>query len=93
MNELMDKVDILIKEIDNIECVSKIKKLNNIILDDDKLIKLIEEYKINRKDEIKNKIIKNKKFIEYKKYETDINLLIMEINSRLKEINNKGKCC
>jgi hypothetical protein len=34
----------------------------------------------------------NIKFREYKECETDINILILEINKKLSEINDRGKC-
>ena len=34
----------------------------------------------------------NNLFKEYKEEETEINFIILEINKRLKQINNKGKC-
>ena len=39
------------------------------------------------------KVFSRELFKEYKEYETDINILILDINSRLKQINDKGKCC
>ena len=93
MNEVIEKTDALIKEIDNMDKVSKIKELNKIIKNDKELTKLIEKYKESGDESLKQQIIDNELFKEYKELEIDINLLIMEINSKLKSINNKGKCC
>ena len=93
MEKLYEKVDNLIKELDNYGSIKKIKKLNDKIIKDKELMQLLSDYNNSKNDEIKNKIINNKLFQEYKTNETDINLLIFEINKRLKEINNKGKCC
>ena len=93
MNEVIEKTDALIKEIDNMDKVSKIKELNKIIKNDKELTKLIEKYKESGDENLKQQIIDNELFKEYKELEIDINLLIMEINSKLKSINNKGKCC
>ena len=93
MNEVIEKTDALIKEIDNMDKVSKIKELNKRIKNDKELTKLIEKYKESGDENLKQQIIDNELFKEYKELEIDINLLIMEINSKLKSINNKGKCC
>ena len=38
------------------------------------------------------KIISNEEFMEYKHHETELNLLILEINQELKKITKKDKC-
>ena len=38
------------------------------------------------------RIINNSLFREYKHNEAECNFIILEINKRLKEISNKGKC-
>ena len=38
------------------------------------------------------KIINNKFFREYKLSENEINYIILEINSKLKQISKKGSC-
>lgn len=91
MEELIEKTNILISKIDDLEQVKRIKELNKKLSKDKELKKLIEDYSISRDESIKSKIIDNELFKEYKLNETDINLLIMDINSRLKSINgNKG---
>ena len=62
-------------------------------MQDKELLKDIEEYNRRPKEELKNKIINNSLFREYKHSEAECNFIILEINKRLKEINNKGKCC
>ena len=93
MNELVNKMNILIKEIDKLENVSKIKELNIKIKEDKNLNELITKYKKTQDEKIKKEIINNKLFKEYKLNETEINIIIMSINKELKKINNKGKCC
>lgn len=91
MEELIEKTNILISKIDDLEQVKRIKELNKKLSKDKELKKLIEDYSISRDESIKSKIIDNELFKEYKLNETDINLFIMDINSRLKSINgNKG---
>lgn len=93
MNELIDKVDNLINVIDNTEQVMDIKSLNEEVMKDEKLLSLIKKYQETQDDKLKKEIINNELFSHYKEKETDLNILILEINSKLKEISNKGKCC
>ena len=93
MNELIDKVDNLKKALDENEKIIKLKEINELIMQDKELLKDIEEYNRTNNEELKNKIINNKLFREYKHNEAECNFIILEINKRLKEINNKGKCC
>lgn len=92
MDKLIEKVENLKKELDNQENIKKIKELNNKIFLDKELISLIEKYKLTQNEEIKKEIISNKLYKEYKEIETDINILILSINQKLKKITKKGKC-
>lgn len=93
MNELIDKVDNLKKALDEAKEIIKLKEINELIMKDKELLKDIEEYNLKHDEQIKNRIINNKLFREYKHSEAECNYIILEINKRLKEINNKGKCC
>ena len=93
MNELIDKVENLKKTLDNTKEVKEITELNNEIMKDKELLKLIEEYQRTQDEKLKEKIIHNPLFKEYKKKETDLNLLILSINQQLKEITGKGRNC
>lgn len=92
MNELIDKVDNLKKVIDNSPEIVKLKEINELIMKDKELLKDIEEYNRTQNEEIKNRIINHQLFREYKHSEAECNFIILEINKRLKEINDKGKC-
>ena len=91
MEKLIEKTNRLLEEIDKLSQVKRIRQLNKIISCDIELRELIDNYNYNKTDHLKRRIIDNNLFKEYKDNETDINLLIMDINSRLKSINgNKG---
>lgn len=91
MEKLIEKTNRLLEEIDKLSQVKRIRQLNKIISRDIELRELIDNYNYNKTDNLKRRIIDNNLFKEYKDNETDINLLIMDINSRLKSINgNKG---
>lgn len=92
MEELIEKTNNLIREIDKLSQVKRIKSLNKEISKDKELSDLIHTYQINHDENLKRRILDNKLFKEYKVNETDINLLIMDINSRLKSINGKKGC-
>ena len=92
MNELIDKVEKLKESIADLDKVKEIKELNKEIIQDKELIKLIEEYNRTQDESIKKQISNNELFQKYKTLETDINVIILEINSKLKQINDKGKC-
>ena len=72
--------------------MSSLKELNEKLEKDKELLKNIEEYQYTKDINLKNKIMNNNLFKEYKVEETEINFMILEINKRLKQINNKGKC-
>lgn len=92
MEKLIEKIDKLKEELNKKEEIIKIKELNNKIRKDHELVKLLDEYKYYPNEKIKEKIINNKLFKEYKENETDINILILQINKKLNEIKDKGSC-
>lgn len=93
MEELIEKVNILKKELDKDSNIIKIKDLNNIIKDNTELLELISKYKITRNEEIKNKIISDPIYLEYKHYENEVNFIILKIRNELKNITNKENGC
>ncbi len=92
MEELIEKVEALKEELNENVLVKKIKELNKKLEKDKELLKDIEKYQYTKDINLKNKIMNNNLFKEYKEEETKINFIILEINKRLKQINNKGKC-
>ena len=92
MKELIEKVENLKKELDNSQEVKHIKELNSKINDNKELISLIEKYNETQNESIKEQIINNEFFRGYKLSENEINYIILEINSKLKQISKKGSC-
>ena len=90
MEELIAKIDNLINVLEKQDEVIEIRKVNEELKNDKELKNLIERYKEDKSllQEIEN----NKLFQKYKEKETDLNILILKINKRLKEITNKGNC-
>lgn len=93
MNDLIDKVENLKEALNDTKQVKEIKDINKLIMNDKELLELIKKYNETQDENIKTKILNNELFKEYKDKETELNILILEINSKLKEISNKGKCC
>lgn len=92
MEELIEKVENLKTSLDTCDKVKRIKSINRKIMKDKELLNLIKKYNETMDEDIKKEIINHKLFLDYKHEETELNLLIMDINSRLKDINSKGKC-
>ena len=92
MEELIEKVNELKEEINNTRQVKDLKEINNSIMKDQDLLNDIKKYNETQDISIKERIINNKLFREYKDKETELNILILEINSKLKEINSSRSC-
>lgn len=88
MNELDNLIDILDKN----EHIKKIKELNKKIEDDKDLVELIKKYQDTKDEKTKEQIINNSLFSKYKIEETEVNLIIMNINSKLKKITSSKEC-
>ena len=92
MEELYIKLDNLKLALDETKTIQEIKRLTKKISKNKELLELIEKYNYTQDERIKDKIISNEEFMEYKQQETELNLLILEINQELKKITKKDKC-
>ena len=92
MDELIIKVNNLIDTINNSDIVREVKKYNDKVMSDESLLKLLEEYNNTKDEKIKEKIISNELFRENKLKETDLNIMIMSINQKLKTISKERSC-
>ena len=93
MEELIEKVDNLKNTLDNCKEIVDLKEYNQKIMKEKDLLQDIKDYNETGDEKIKERIISHPLFREYKKKETDCNLLIMAINQELKKINHKGYGC
>ena len=93
MEELMNQTDNLIKSLEESNEIKTLKEMNEKLKKEKNLLKDIAEYQNNPKEELRQKIISNSFYREYKKCENDCNFLILNINQRLKEVTKKGKSC
>lgn len=92
MEKLIEKVNKLKKELDNTQQVKEIRKLILKIQENKELITKIDLYNQTRKEALRTEIYSDDDYIKYREAETNLNILILELNSKLKIINNKGKC-
>ncbi len=92
MEKLIEKVNELKDALSKTKEVLDIKELNKEIKQDQDLVNLLNEYHLYPKEETKKKILNSPLFRKYKEKETDLNLLILKINSELKDITMKDKC-
>lgn len=92
MEELYVKINNLKQTLDDTKTIKEIKRLTKKINENKELLELIEKYNYTQDERIKEQIISNEEFMEYKHHETELNLLILEINQELKKITKKDKC-
>lgn len=92
MNELIEKTENLKKAIDQTDVIKSYKKARKKVENDNDLMNDIKNYHEENSEKKKETILKNHDFRDYKQKESDVNILILEINQELKKINNKGKC-
>ncbi len=92
MEKLIEKVNELKQILDETPQVKKIKDLNKKLQENEELLNKIKLYNQTRKENIKEEIYSYELYKEYKQAETELNILILEINSKLKKISRKGKC-
>lgn len=92
MEKLLEKIELLKKELNNTEQVKNIQKLNLQIKENKKLLNKIQIYNQTRKELLRQEILSDNLYKKYKVAETELNILILQINSKLNKINNKGKC-
>ena len=92
MEELIEKVNELKEELNNTKEVKELKEINNSIMKDQELLNDIKKYNETQDENIKERIINHKLFREYKHKENELNFIILEINSKLKEISSSRSC-
>lgn len=92
MEQLLEKINQLKEILDETEIVKNYKKIQKEVLSNKEILKLIEKYEYTKDERIKEQIINNNLYKKYKREEAELNILILEINSKLKEIIKKDKC-
>ena len=92
MNELYNKLDQIKENLDNLEIFTSFDKaIENIKLNKE-LVDKIKKYNITKDNNLRLEIYRYKEIQDYKKIENEINLLILQINQKLKNIKSDGSC-
>ena len=92
MEELIEKLEQLKKEISALDIVEELHKRKDEVMNDSRLVEKIEEYKKHPMESLKKEIISSPSFLAYKEMETEIDLLILQINQEFKKIRKKYDC-
>ena len=86
MNELYELVEKLKLSLDNLDDIKNIKTINKELDNNKELLDKIKLFRKTNDLNIKKEILKENLFKEYKKSEGVINLLILDMNSKFKEL-------
>lgn len=89
MEELIEKLEQLKKEISSLDIVEELHKRKAEVMNDSSLVEKIEEYKKHPEESLKKEIISSPSFLAYKEMETEIDLLILKLNQEFKKIRKK----
>ena len=92
MEELIEKLEQLKEEISRDLVVVDYLKEKKKILNNKELISKIERYQQTKLDILKKEIESSPSFLEYKEKETNVNLLILGINQKFKQLNPSFNC-
>ena len=92
MEELIEKLEQLKKEISSLDIVEELHKRKDEVMNDSSLVEKIEEYKKHPEESLKKEIISSPSFLAYKEMETEIDLLILQINQEFKKIRKNYDC-
>ena len=85
-----EKVDKLIKSIDESNTINDIKESIKAIKENQELMHKLTKYNETYDEHLKKEILEYKEMINYRHNENELNYLILEINKRLKEITNES---
>lgn len=92
MEELIEKLEQLKREIAREDVVVQYLKEKENIFNDISLISKIESYKQYPSEKVKKEIECSPSFLAYKKQETNVNLLIFSMNQRFKILHGEFDC-
>lgn len=92
MEELIEKLEQLKEEISKDPVVVDYLKEKKKIFNNKELISKIERYQQTKLDILKKEIESSPSFLAYKEKETNVNLLILGINQKFKQLNPNFYC-
>lgn len=85
MDELYSKIDLVKEELDNLPIFREMDKLEEDIRKNKELVEKIRKYNGCPSDWLRLDIYSYEEIRKYKAKETDLNLLILSINNKIKE--------
>lgn len=93
-NELLNKIDNIVNDLDNSSEVKELTKLKNKLLDDKELLKDLEKLKTLDKNteeysKLKIKLYDNKDYKRYKELENKLYYFSLEAGSKLSTLTEK----
>ena len=92
MDELNERLEQLKQEISKTDVVLELQNKKEEIFNDKMLVERLEKYHKNPSDKQKKEIVASPSFLAYKELETELNLMILDINQKLKKIKGKYSC-
>ena len=98
INEVNDKLNELLEEIDNNPKILRLKELKEEIYKDETLKQQLEDFRkldneySSRYIELKKQILENSLVKEYKSLENELYFCVLEINKRLNTLLDRRKC-
>lgn len=92
MNEIYDKLDEVKYILDHQEIFDKLNESLEKIKLNGELINKIKKYNETKDENLRLDIYQYEEIKEYKNLENEVNLLILQINQKLKKIKDVGGC-
>ncbi len=99
---MVEKVYEILDELDNSEFIKKLKTIKKSIINDDNIMKLINDFKLAKENyekynlkeeflEAKRKMLENEIIKEYVDIQNKINMLTLKINERIGNITRSTR--
>ena len=92
MDEIYEKVKKLKQTMDNLDVFKRLEESIFLVKDNKELVEKIKKYNLTPDDNLRLEIYKYEEIKKYKQIENEINLLILEINHKMRKINNNRSC-
>jgi hypothetical protein len=92
MLDLLNDIETLKLALAKDSAIIKLQAIEKKIKENKNLTSKIESYHTKPNQKLKTEIYQDPLYQEYISLETNINIMILELNSKLKTINNKGRC-
>ena len=92
MDEIYEKVKKLKQTMDNLDVFKRLEESIFLVKDNKELVEKIKKYNLTHDEKLRLENYKYEEIKKYKQIENEINLLILEINHKMRKINNNRSC-